>query len=160
MNIRERRRKRRKELLQLLFNIVQGTCIAVSASYYYFQKFWNSPPVSILSWIYHLSLLVMVILFFAMWMTARIQLGINLTFNPKADNQLMTQGLYGIFKHPIYYFGTAAITLYIILLEKYLYLLVLLILIPFQVVRALREDMVLKSKFEEHFIRYRRNCLF
>lgn len=145
--------------MQLLINILQGTCIAVSVVYYYYRKVSEFPPKSLISWVYNATLSFFVVCFFVLWMTARIQLGVNLAFNPKAGDYLMTKGLYGLFKHPIYYFGTISLTLYVILLERYEYLLGIVVLILIQIFRASREDAVLKRKYEAEFIAYRQNCL-
>lgn len=158
MNLRERRKKRRQEWIQFVLNIFQGICLFCSALYYFCRKVTIRQPDSILSWIFHLTFASLSLLAFGLWMWARIQLGIYLTFSAKAEDRLITTGLYGIFRHPIYYFGTAAMLFYIVLLEKYYYLLILVVLIPVQVIRASREDVVLKKSFGEEFVNYRKSC--
>ena len=145
---RQRRLKKRKELIQYVLNIIQALSVAATLLHYARMTIEGS-------WrLYHWFWFVLCVICFVLWFVARVQLGTHLTFQPRADRILVTSGMYKYFKHPIYYFGTMALTSYVFMIEKYSYLLGLLILIPFQVYRAIAEQRVLKRKFEEDYEDY------
>jgi protein-S-isoprenylcysteine O-methyltransferase Ste14 len=146
---RQRRAKRRQELYQFIFNVVQAISIGGSATHY-------ARVLIVHNWtLFNYFFFFTTTVFFFFWLTARIQLGTHLTFQPKADRILITGGLYGRFRHPIYYFGTLSLVSYCFLIEKYYYLwVVLLVLVPMQCFRAVRETNLLQRKFEEDYDQY------
>lgn len=154
MDRRERRKRRRQELFQLVANVAQGTCIGISATYYFYQKISTAPPLTYLHLFITIILCIVCLVSFGLWMTARIQLGINLTFRATAHSHLITSGLYSRFRHPIYYFGSLSLFFYLLLLEKYHYLLFFLVLMPMQIIRGMREQVVLKRKFGDDYEDY------
>lgn len=97
---------------------------------------------------------------FALWALARIQLGGRLTFFAEARGRLVKTGLYRYFRHPIYYFGTLGLLSYFCLSENYKMLWLLLLIVPMQVVRAMRERKVLRDHFDDEYSAYERSLLF
>jgi protein-S-isoprenylcysteine O-methyltransferase Ste14 len=91
-----------------------------------------------------------------MWTMSRIQLGSNLTFSPSSGVALVTTGIYAYFRHPIYYFGTIGLASYIMLIQQYYLFWLFIVLIPMQILRALREHMVLRKKYQEQYEEYER----
>jgi protein-S-isoprenylcysteine O-methyltransferase Ste14 len=151
---RKRRQQRHQELFQFLFNVIQALSIGGSMIYYGFTLVVHK--WTILQYFLFLSSFS----FFGLWFLSRVHLGTHLTFRPKADRILVTNGLYKYFRHPIYYFGTLSLICYIMFLERYYLLYGLIILIPLQVVRALRENKVLKKKFEDDYEQYVSKLIF
>ncbi len=150
----QRRARRRKELFFFIGTLLQAISIGLSMIYYGFytvKNFWT---------VYNCFWFTLTFMSFVCWATSRIQLGALTTFQAKADRYFVTTGLYKFFRHPIYYFGSFAIFSYIMLLQRYTLLVVFVILIPFQIIRALREEKVLKEKFQERYIGYIRNVWF
>lgn len=96
----------------------------------------------------------------ALWSLARIQLGSNLTFFAVPGQRLVKTGLYRRLRNPIYYFGTLGMVSYALLIEQYYALWLLLLIVPVQAVRSLRERAVLKDKFDDEFVLYERQLWF
>lgn len=97
---------------------------------------------------------------FSFWALARIQLGDGLTFLPLAGKKLVTHGLYRYFRNPIYYFGVIGMISYFILIDYYPALWSLVVIIPVQIIRSLRERVVLKRKFDDEYEEYERKLWF
>lgn len=152
-NRRLRREKRHNEIFQFIMTIIQAISIAFTIIYNSYISIKTFSFFKIL-----LSLLTLIC--YGCWLFARLQLGTLLTFRAKADRYLITTGLYSKFRHPIYYFGSLGLFFLFILIEKYYLLFGLLILIPFQIVRALKEQKVLRNKFEEQYEAYERTLWF
>src|ERR1051326_3644297 len=85
---------------------------------------------------------------FVCWTTARFQLGRSLTVTAQAK-QLVTRGLYSKIRNPIYVFGSCVIAGTILFLHRPIWLLIFLVIIPMQILRARKEAAVLESKFGE-----------
>lgn len=154
MERRKRRQQRHQELYQFIFNIIQALSIGGSMIHYGHTLILH--PWRIMQYL----LFFLSFVFFGLWFVARVQLGTHLTFQPKADRILVTSGLYKYFRHPIYYFGTLALVCYVLFLERYHYLLGLIILIPLQIIRAMKENNVLKKKFDDEYELYESKLLF
>ena len=71
-----------------------------------------------------------------------------------AKSILITNGIYKYFKHPIYIFGTITICLYIILLNRIKWLLLLLIIFPLQYLRMKREEIQLEDRYGDEYVEY------
>lgn len=103
---------------------------------------------------------VCLILFgFFFWTLARIQLGAAFSVAAKASI-LVTHGLYSRIRNPIYVFGSVMVAGFCLFYEKPKYLLVFLILIPMQILRARKEAKVLEAKFGEAYREYRSRTWF
>lgn len=90
---------------------------------------------------------------------ARFQLGNAFSVTPQA-RMLVTHGLYSRIRNPVYVFGAIAIAGLILYLRKPIFLLVLLVLIPMQVIRARQEQRVLEDRFGDEYRRYKASTWF
>jgi len=92
---------------------------------------------------------------FALWLTARLQLGKSFAFLPKAQ-ALVTTGLYSKFRNPVYLFGGLAYAgLFIAWGEAVPLVVFFLAYPPYQFLRARKEAAVLEKKFGDEYRRYR-----
>jgi protein-S-isoprenylcysteine O-methyltransferase Ste14 len=158
---RERRARKRGELIQFIVNSVQGVSIGISALYYYFFTADLPPSSSLFSYFYNIFWFTTALCFFFLWLSARFQLGLHLTLEAKVTHSLVTTGLYAHFRHPIYYFGSAAMVCYIMLIQWFSLLwLVVLLILPIQAVRAKREQLILRKAFEDEYDCYVKSVLF
>jgi protein-S-isoprenylcysteine O-methyltransferase Ste14 len=95
----------------------------------------------------------------ALLTTARVQLGNSFSLTPQA-RELVTGGLYRRVRHPVYVFGgmtIAGLFLYLNLLPA---LLVFLVVIPLQIVRARAEERVLEAHFGQPYRDYKSHTWF
>jgi protein-S-isoprenylcysteine O-methyltransferase Ste14 len=90
---------------------------------------------------------------------ARVQLGNSFSLRPEA-HELVTRGIYSRISNPIYVFGAILITGLLLFLEQPKWLLLLLIIIPVQVVRARAESKVLEERFGDAYRRYKSQTWF
>ena len=91
----------------------------------------------------------------ALWLLARVQLGRSFAVRAQAK-ELVTHGLYSKIRNPVYVFGSIFIAAMCLFLGKPAGLLLLLVLIPIQIVRARKESKVLEAKFGDAYREYRR----
>jgi protein-S-isoprenylcysteine O-methyltransferase Ste14 len=103
--------------------------------------------------------LVLVVAAFALWATARLQLGKSFSVQPRAK-ALVTRGIYSRIRNPIYTFGILWVAGLFLVVGHPLFLLILLLLIPMQIVRARKEARVLEEKFGEEYRAYRSHTWF
>ena len=96
---------------------------------------------------------------FTMLTIARVQLGNAFSVTPQA-NMLVTHGIYRHIRHPVYVFSALAIAGLLLSINRPELLLVLLVLIPIQVVRARQEQRVLEERFGEQYRVYKRSTWF
>ncbi len=96
---------------------------------------------------------------FPLWILARLQLGSAFSFRANADH-LVTTGLYSRFRHPVYLFGSIAGVASLVALQVWWALVVALLLSPITIVRAIREERVLRAAFGEEYERYRSRTWF
>jgi protein-S-isoprenylcysteine O-methyltransferase Ste14 len=95
---------------------------------------------------------------FILFLLARVQLGSNFSIEAKAQN-LVTSGVYSRIRNPIYVFGgliLAGVALYF----RPVFLVLFIVLIPMQIVRARREEKVLAEKFGEEYRQYKAKTWF
>jgi protein-S-isoprenylcysteine O-methyltransferase Ste14 len=90
---------------------------------------------------------------------ARIQLGRSFSVAAKAKS-LVTTGLYSRIRNPIYVFGGLVIAAFLVYIGRPLLLLVFLILIPVQIVRARKESQVLEETFGDEYRAYKAQTWF
>jgi protein-S-isoprenylcysteine O-methyltransferase Ste14 len=90
---------------------------------------------------------------------ARYTLGRSFSIRPKAT-ALVTTGIYSRIRNPIYVFGEIFIVGIVIMLRKPWLLVVMILIIPIQVLRARNEARVLEEKFGEEYRDYRRRTWF
>lgn len=92
---------------------------------------------------------------FALWLTARLQLGKSFSVRPEA-RALVTNGLYSKIRHPIYFFGGMAYGGLFIAWGRLIPLLTFLIVYPaWQYGRARKENAVLENAFGDVYRRYK-----
>ena len=92
-------------------------------------------------------------------LVARVQLGRSFAVSAQAK-KLVTTGLYARIRNPIYVFSAMFLGGVVIAMGRPLLLLVLLILIPVQVVRARKEERVLTEAFGEEYLQYKARTWF
>jgi protein-S-isoprenylcysteine O-methyltransferase Ste14 len=93
------------------------------------------------------------------WAAARIQLGKSFSVRAKAT-ELVTQGIYSKIRNPVYVFGTVIIVGALLWMRRPTWLLVLLVIVPLQVMRARKEAQVLEAKFGDAYRAYRGKTWF
>ena len=97
---------------------------------------------------------VMVLVSGVLLITARLQLGGSFSLRPKA-NKLVTTGLYSKIRNPIYVFAEFFLIGIGLMLSLWPLLVLPILLIPIQVVRARKEAEVLAAAFGEEYERYK-----
>jgi protein-S-isoprenylcysteine O-methyltransferase Ste14 len=133
----------------ILLTLVVGAALAYLG--------WTHPPAA---WTALQSVGVcLTIAGFVLWTLARFQLGSSLAVTAQAK-KLVTRGIYGKFRNPIYYFGSLAIAGFILLLGRPWWLLIFVAILPLQIWRAGVEARVLEEKFGEEYRNYRARTWF
>ena len=127
--------------------------ILIAMGYMFWSK-WNEPWTAM-----RFAGACMVVIGLSLWMLARIQLGASFSVGAKAK-ALVTRGLYSRIRNPIYFFGSITIAGICLFYFRPLYLLVFLLIIPLQVVRARKEGEVLEAAFGEEYRNYRSRTWF
>jgi protein-S-isoprenylcysteine O-methyltransferase Ste14 len=153
----ERRKQKRWAFIQPFLTTFQS--ISISFSMYF--NYVKSDSTKDLKWnIFRILLLVITIISYILWLISRFQLGRHLTFAAKAQSTFVRKGMYAHFRNPIYIFGTLALTSYILLLNRPIFLCILFVLVPFQIVRSLQERRVLRKKFGDDYDDYVKRLWF
>jgi Putative protein-S-isoprenylcysteine methyltransferase len=96
---------------------------------------------------------------FALWITARLQLGNAFSVAAKAK-YLVTTGLYSKIRNPVYFFGHIAIVATAVAWGKWIWIGLTLLGIPMQMMRAYREQQVLEAAFGDEYRRYKAQTWF
>jgi protein-S-isoprenylcysteine O-methyltransferase Ste14 len=96
---------------------------------------------------------------FALWFTAKLHLGASFTPRPEA-RKLVAHGLYSRIRHPIYFFSTLAMIGTAICLRWWWCNLMIALTVPLQLWRIRLEEKVLREKFGETYLEYRRRTWF
>lgn len=91
--------------------------------------------------------------------TARYQLGRSFSVTPQA-RQLVTAGIYARFRNPIYVASPFLLIGLSLVLGDWRPMLLLVIVVPVQIVRARREAAVLRAAFGAEYDRYRAGTWF
>jgi protein-S-isoprenylcysteine O-methyltransferase Ste14 len=92
-------------------------------------------------------------------LVARVQLGRSFSVTPQA-RKLVTTGIYSRIRNPIYVFSAMFLSGIAIAMGRPILLILLLVLIPVQVVRARKEERVLTEAFGEEYLRYKARTWF
>jgi protein-S-isoprenylcysteine O-methyltransferase Ste14 len=95
----------------------------------------------------------------ALWVMARVELGKSFSVAARAK-ELKTQGLYSKIRNPVYVFGTIFIAGFVLAIGRPMGLLILLVIVPMQVLRARKEARVLEEKFGDAYREYRSKTWF
>ena len=93
------------------------------------------------------------------WIAARWQLGASFSVRPDA-RRLVTSGLYSRLRHPVYVFGTPAVVGVLVALLGWKALVIAVILVPVEIVRARREEALLAEAFRSRYVAYRERTWF
>ena len=96
---------------------------------------------------------------FLLFVLARIELGRAFSVKAKAST-LVTTGLYGRIRNPIYVFGGLMSVGIFIFVHRPWWLLIWVPLIPLQVFRVRKEQQVLEAKFGDAYRDYKRRTWF
>jgi len=91
---------------------------------------------------------------FALWMTARLQLGRSFSLRAKAV-KLVTTGLYAKFRHPVYLFGFAAYCGVLLMWGNWIAVVCFLLIYSVELARLRGEERVLERTFGDEYRRYR-----
>jgi protein-S-isoprenylcysteine O-methyltransferase Ste14 len=135
---------------QLLFFIIVPPLLFAYILYVYWPHPWT--PLRLAG----LTLLLLGLLFVSI---ARLQLGHSFSITPQA-RQLVTHGLYSRIRNPVYLFGHVAVLGLILFFNRPWFLLVFLILIPLQILRARAESRVLQARFGDQYLHYKSQTWF
>lgn len=92
-------------------------------------------------------------------LAARIQLGRSFSVTAQA-RRLVTTGIYSRIRNPIYVFSAMFLGGIAIAIGRPMFLLLLLVLIPVQVIRARKEEQVLTEAFGKEYLRYKARTWF
>jgi protein-S-isoprenylcysteine O-methyltransferase Ste14 len=94
-----------------------------------------------------------------MLVVARMQLGAAFAVRAQAKT-LVTTGIYSRIRNPIYIFGALFLVGLSIMLENWLLLVLVVVLVPLQIVRARKEEAALAEAFGEEYARYKAQTWF
>ena len=103
--------------------------------------------------------LLLTLLGIGLWAIARAQLGNSFSVTPQA-RALVTTGLYSRIRNPVYVFGATCLAGFAMYVGKPMLLLLFLVLIPIQVLRAQAESRKLEERFGEDYREWKRQTWF
>lgn len=103
--------------------------------------------------------LVIIVIAIAMLTLARVTLGNSFSVTPQA-RKLVTNGIYSRIRNPIYLFSGIGIVGVALYFNKPAFLLLLVVLIPMQIMRARAEGRVLEERFGEEYRAYKARTWF
>ena len=90
---------------------------------------------------------------------ARYQLGKSFAVTPQAK-ELVTHGLYSRIRNPMYVFSSLLIVGFALATQLRMVLLLLIVLVPVQLIRARQESQILEQKFGDEYLAYRKSTWF
>jgi protein-S-isoprenylcysteine O-methyltransferase Ste14 len=90
---------------------------------------------------------------------ARYTLGRSFSLRAKAT-ALVTRGIYSRIRNPIYISGAIFLIGVAVMISKPFLLLILIVIIPMQIIRARREARVLEEEFGDEYREYRKRTWF
>jgi protein-S-isoprenylcysteine O-methyltransferase Ste14 len=96
---------------------------------------------------------------FCLFAAARIQLGSSFSVAAKAQH-LVTGGVYSKIRNPIYVFGGLLLGALMVYVGRPVLLVVFVVLIPMQIVRARKESRVLEEAFGDEYRAYKARTWF
>jgi len=90
---------------------------------------------------------------------ARFQLGKSFAVTPQAK-VLVTHGLYSKIRNPMYVFSSLLIVGFALATQLRMVLLLLVVLVPMQLIRAKQESQILEQKFGDEYRAYTKTTWF
>jgi protein-S-isoprenylcysteine O-methyltransferase Ste14 len=96
---------------------------------------------------------------FCLFAAARIQLGASFSVAAKAKH-LVTGGVYSRIRNPIYVFGGLMLAAVVVYVGRPVLLLLGVVLIPMQIIRARKESRVLEDAFGDEYRAYKAQTWF
>ncbi len=154
-------RKTKKSSQTKLIHILQKMCLGglgiflyIQLFGYHFLSYLNHPYLEFLGFV--TIVIAHVILF-----KARYDLADNWThaveYQIKINQKLVTHGIYGFIRHPIY-LGVILTFLGVeLLVGSYLFFVFLIVLPPYAYIQAKKEESILASQFKDIFREYQKN---
>ena len=103
--------------------------------------------------------LVITVVFIGLLTVARLHLGNAFSLTPQA-RMLVTRGIYSKIRHPVYVFSALALAGLALYIDRPKLLLLALVVVPIQLVRAREEERVLSEKFGDSYREYKRSTWF
>lgn len=103
--------------------------------------------------------LAIVVIAIVLLTMARVTLGNSFSVTPQA-RKLVTTGIYSRIRNPIYVFSGIGIVGVALYFDKPVFLLLFVVLIPLQIMRARAEGRVLEERFGEEYRAYRARTWF
>ena len=140
-------------ILTFLFNLIQFS----SVFHFLFSFYLKVSPLERISG-YRIFFLSISVLSFLLWFIAKIQLGTSFSVLPATPNKLIKNGMYSLFRHPIYIFSMTTMVSYILLIEKPQFFFGLFLLLPLQIFRSRKEHALLISRFGEEYENHAKQC--
>jgi len=135
--------------VKLLVPVLYAVCVAV-----YFALSWPDSPK-----FYHFIGMVLAMVSFGFWVTARVQLGNAFSIGAKAS-QLVSNGLYSKLRHPVYYFSILAVTGIGIYAWTTWAIIPIALLVLLEIYRIKQEEIVLLKKFGTAYKAYKTKTWF
>ncbi len=140
--------KDNKFLVVLILQLLAAT--TVFAAIVFWRGQWN-----IMRWVgVGIGLPALVGLF-----VARFQLGKSFAVTPQAK-ELVTHGLYSKIRNPMYVFSSLLIVGFAFAAQLRVVLLLLIVLVPVQLIRARQESKILEQKFGDEYRAYQKSTWF
>jgi protein-S-isoprenylcysteine O-methyltransferase Ste14 len=116
---------------------------------------WPGGPLPL----YQAGSLAVMVAAFCLFAAARIQLGASFSVAAKAKH-LVTGGVYSRIRNPIYVFGGLMLAAVVVYVGRPVLLLLGVVLIPMQIIRARKESRVLEDAFGDEYRAYKAQTWF
>jgi protein-S-isoprenylcysteine O-methyltransferase Ste14 len=107
----------------------------------------------------HVAALGLTMFGFGLWAIARAQLGDSFSVTPQA-RALVTTGLYRKIRNPVYVFGGIGVAGFMMYVGRPIMLLLFLVLIPIQILRARAEGRKLEARFGDAYSEWKQHTWF
>ena len=109
--------------------------------------------------VWRISGLILLLVSFLLLSLSRIQLGNSFSISPQA-RALVKHGIYAKLRHPVYVFSALLLLGVMVYLNLPGLLLLFVVLLPVQIMRARAEERTMEEKFGEEYAAYRRSTWF
>lgn len=96
---------------------------------------------------------------FGFWIISRIQLGNAFSIAPKS-RYLVTSGIYGKLRHPVYYFSITALIGISIFVWNWIFVIPVLTLVIVEILRIRSEEKLLTLRFGNEYSNYKKSTWF